>query len=135
FERLSGNLRRRFGRRRFSVGCAALHAFLEALDRATEIRAHVAQHLRADSQHHGQKNDQPRPSALSTHVFYSIAPRSPRPARTSASSYTLRLGISPRTILQNRQLGSVSILGNLAYTAASGLFGVARRPFPPFELG
>src|SRR6266496_5588028 len=75
FDRLAGNLRRRLGRWRFGVGLAALHAFLEALDGAPEIRAHIAQFFRAENQHHDQKNDQPMPDAQSTHVFSSMAPR------------------------------------------------------------
>src|SRR5436190_13265084 len=78
FDRLAGNLRRRFGRRRFSVGLAALHAFLEPLDRAPEIGAHVAQFFRTENEYDDQKNDQPMPNAQSTHVFSSMAPRDHR---------------------------------------------------------
>src|SRR5207249_6763921 len=87
FDRLAGNLRRRFGRRRFSVGLAALHAFLESLDRAPEIGAHVAQFFRAENQHHDQKNDQPMPNAQSTHVFSSMAPREHRTERIGPAEH------------------------------------------------
>src|SRR5207237_3671593 len=87
FDRLAGNLRRRFGRRRFSVGLAALHAFLEPLDRAPEIGAHVAQFFRTENQHHDQKNDQPMPNAQSTHVFSSMAPREHRTERIAPAEH------------------------------------------------
>src|SRR4051794_35106179 len=62
FDRLAGHLR---GRR---VGFFALaHAILEPADRAAEIRAHVAQLLRAEDQHYDQQDDQPVPDAERTH--------------------------------------------------------------------
>src|ERR1700682_252143 len=54
------DLRRRLGRRR-GVGFAALHPFLEALHRPTQILAHVAQLLRAEDEHDDQQDDQPMP--------------------------------------------------------------------------
>src|SRR5207249_2785139 len=69
FDRLAGNLRWRFRRRRFSVRFAALHPLFEALDGAPEVLAHVAELLRAENQHDDQKDDQPVPNAQSTHVF------------------------------------------------------------------
>src|SRR5258708_7274743 len=41
----------------------ALHAFLEALHRAAEVRAHVAQLLRAEDEQHDDEHDQPMPDA------------------------------------------------------------------------
>src|SRR5437773_1430338 len=60
FDRLAGNLWRRFGRRCFSVGFAAFHPFLEALDRAAEVCPHVAQFFRSENQHHDQKRSEER---------------------------------------------------------------------------
>ena len=68
-------------------------------------------------------------------------------ASTSSSSYTFLPGISPRTILQKMQLGSVAMPSYciaarpprppraVASAAARGLFGVPRRPLAARELG
>src|SRR6266513_731371 len=57
FDRLAGNLRRRLCRWRFGVGLATtLPAFLESLDRAAEIRPHVAQFFRTENEYDDQKN-------------------------------------------------------------------------------
>src|SRR2546423_3555630 len=70
FDRLAGDLWGRLGRRRsLGVGLAGLHAFLEALDRPTQVLTDVAELLRAENQHDDQKDDQPVPNAQSTHVF------------------------------------------------------------------
>jgi hypothetical protein len=46
-----------------------LHAFLEALHRATQIGADIAQFLRAEHERHDQQHDQPMPNAQRTHDY------------------------------------------------------------------
>src|SRR5689334_23063995 len=67
----AGDLLRRWCIRR--LGCvgfvlAGLHAFLEALHRAAQVLADVAQLLGAEDEDHHQQDDQPVPNAQSTHV-------------------------------------------------------------------
>src|SRR4051812_41707755 len=64
-DRLAAHLR---SRRLRLVRAAFAHAVLEAAHRAAKIRAHVAQLLGAENEHHDQENDQPVPDAERAHV-------------------------------------------------------------------
>src|SRR5690606_12332633 len=51
----------------FVVGI--FHAFLETLDRAAQVFAHVANFLGAENQRHNDQNDKPMPDTETTHDF------------------------------------------------------------------
>src|SRR5687767_8838134 len=65
-DRLARNLRCRPALGRLLAALA--HAVLEAAHRAAKIRAHVAQLLGAENQHHDHEDDQPVPDAERTHL-------------------------------------------------------------------
>jgi hypothetical protein len=47
---------------------AFFHAVFEALDRTTEVTAHIAELLGTKDHDHDQQDDQPMPNGKSTHV-------------------------------------------------------------------
>src|SRR5690348_16331212 len=80
FNRLARDLRRWRGCVSRLVAAFA-HAVLEAAHRATEIRAHVAQLLGAEDQHHDYQDDQPVPNAERAHISLLFPSMEHRPQR------------------------------------------------------